>query len=151
MPLCVGICVLLAIVYVLSRTGDRDALLENTGGNPHMRANAPPQVPNAGASAPVPSGPSASSYQSSSYQTSSYQTAPVVYGGQQQQQSAYQPPPNVIQTVPNNVYPSNSGSGGTSNFANPQEPCNCPPAATTNQDPHELMAAMRAEALAKSS
>jgi 3'-phosphoadenosine 5'-phosphosulfate synthase len=27
MPLCVGFCVLLAIVYVLSRTGDRDALL----------------------------------------------------------------------------------------------------------------------------
>jgi 3'-phosphoadenosine 5'-phosphosulfate synthase len=27
MPLCVGVCVLLAIVYVLSRTGDRDALL----------------------------------------------------------------------------------------------------------------------------
>ena len=26
MPFCVGICVLLAIVYVLSRTGDRDAL-----------------------------------------------------------------------------------------------------------------------------
>lgn len=28
MPLCVGMCVLLAIVYVLSRTGDRDALLD---------------------------------------------------------------------------------------------------------------------------
>jgi len=27
MPLCVGICVLLAIVYVLSRTGDRDAMM----------------------------------------------------------------------------------------------------------------------------
>ena len=31
MPLCVGICVLLAIVYVLSRTGDRDALLDVHG------------------------------------------------------------------------------------------------------------------------
>ncbi|KAI2502520.1 PUA-like domain [Fragilaria crotonensis] len=28
MPMCVGICVLLAIVYVLSRTGDRDAIMD---------------------------------------------------------------------------------------------------------------------------
>jgi 3'-phosphoadenosine 5'-phosphosulfate synthase len=31
MPFCIGICVLLAIVYVLSRTGDRDALLQAPG------------------------------------------------------------------------------------------------------------------------
>jgi len=29
MPMCIGICVLLAIVYVLSRTGDRDAILDS--------------------------------------------------------------------------------------------------------------------------
>jgi 3'-phosphoadenosine 5'-phosphosulfate synthase len=29
MPMCVGICVLLAIVFVLSRTGDRDAIMEH--------------------------------------------------------------------------------------------------------------------------
>jgi len=29
MPICVGFCVLLAIVYVLSRTGDRDAILDH--------------------------------------------------------------------------------------------------------------------------
>jgi 3'-phosphoadenosine 5'-phosphosulfate synthase len=33
MPFCIGICVLLAIVYVLSRTGDRDALLPPTPGS----------------------------------------------------------------------------------------------------------------------
>lgn len=30
MPLCVGVCVLLAIVYVLSRTGDRDVILDHS-------------------------------------------------------------------------------------------------------------------------
>ena len=41
MPLCVGFCVLLAIVYVLSRTGDRDALRplpQGGGDHPNMRA-----------------------------------------------------------------------------------------------------------------
>lgn len=35
MPFCVAICVLLAIVYVLSRTGDRDALLDPTRAQQH--------------------------------------------------------------------------------------------------------------------
>ena len=46
MPLCVGICVLLAIVYVLSRTGDRDALLlDNAKGmqHPSIRTSSPPR------------------------------------------------------------------------------------------------------------
>jgi 3'-phosphoadenosine 5'-phosphosulfate synthase len=70
MPLCVGICVLLAIVYVLSRTGDQDALLNNQ--QPHVRASGP----EAG-SPPVASTPSA------------YQALPVV--------PSYQaPPPPVL-------------------------------------------------------
>ena len=39
MPLCVGICVLLAIVYVLSRTGDRDSLMLDHHNSPHHHNN----------------------------------------------------------------------------------------------------------------
>ena len=44
--MCIGICVLLAIVYVLSRTGDRDAITSTVGKQPHnnIRVENPPLV-----------------------------------------------------------------------------------------------------------
>lgn len=55
MPFCVGICVLLAIVYVLSRTGDRDALLPNNTINNNNIRHPPPSPVVGGGSGSTPS------------------------------------------------------------------------------------------------
>ncbi len=47
MPMCIGICVLLAIVYVLSRTGDRDAIAVQPPHNNVRVENHPQLVPTA--------------------------------------------------------------------------------------------------------
>lgn len=45
MPFCIAICVLLAIVYVLSRTGDRDVLLDGNNKNINISNNRMEQHP----------------------------------------------------------------------------------------------------------
>jgi len=65
MPMCVGFCVLLAIVYVLSRTGDRDALQ-----HPNMRAGEQQQQ-----------APAANNYNTNNYNTNALQAQPTIVGG----------------------------------------------------------------------
>ena len=150
MPLCVGICVLLAIVYVLSRTGDRDALLNTTtaaGGQnnaPHVRASVPVQSTTPVASNYSPPAAAAAAAGGGGTATT-HQKGPVWGAGGQQINPTHQPP---TQTAASQTISSTSASSSNSFSANPQEPCHCPE--TTNNDPHQLMAQMRAQALAQS-
>lgn len=127
MPLCVGICVLLAIVYVLSRTGDRDALLlDNAKGMQHPSIRT--------------SSPHFQAVDSTSATPSTSSSSPF-YGKQQPgtpaSKSVYGPPDSVM--------PPATGS--------PSDPrCRCP---TVGADPalgppSDTLAALRAQALAQS-
>jgi len=93
MPMCVGVCVLLAIVYVLSRTGDRDAIMaEHTnvrsspfGNVAQVPAGTAPITTTTPATSPVTSGGRSSVYgDNASSTTATTTTTPVkssVYGG----------------------------------------------------------------------
>jgi len=75
MPMCVGVCVLLAIVYVLSRTGDRDAIMaehHNVRSSPGSVSQVPPgTAPVTPASTPVTSSSSSSVYGNTALTTAS--------------------------------------------------------------------------------
>jgi 3'-phosphoadenosine 5'-phosphosulfate synthase len=149
MPMCVGICVLLAIVYVLSRTGDASAgAAATTASATGIRASSV-------GVATVPEGTA----QSAPSVIQAMPNPPViqVQGGEttmnaMQAGSTIIYPP-VIQTVATPMPPVIQMTAGT---VPPPPPaptdCNCEIAAPVNniQDPNALMAELREKALANS-
>ena len=126
MPLCIGICVLLAIVYVLSRTGDRDALLQTQGGggsyhHTNVRGN-PPVTANNNGSVLTP-------------------TTTTTSQQQQQQQQQQQPAYPDTYSVPTTASTTSTTTSSTS--------CNCPDLDNNNNN-NDLLATLREQALAKS-
>lgn len=127
MPMCVGICVLLAIVYVLSRTGDRDAIMDAHQNN--VRTAAPPTT--------IPEG-----------------TAPI--GAQTTGQTTGQEKMVVIPATAVPVPVTTTQSVGTTTTTTPYTPtdCNCPTTTNANDnhqlDDASLLGALRAKALASS-
>ena len=120
--MCVGICVLLAIVYVLSRTGDPDVMLNarsaTTGSHPNIRTDGPPiSVVSPPGGAYVVENPTPPS------------------SPQQQQHEVWPKVPTTERTTSLPV-------------ATATVDCHCP-TTTTPVDANELMATLREQALAK--
>ena len=175
MPMCVAICVLLAIVFVLTRGGDRDALLES---HANIRQDGPAvSSPSSYNSVPDHTAPVNGNYNAN--------TAGVnINSNVSQENTVYPPPPaagsstsatNTATTPSNsngneNIYPRptdpNTGSSSTPGYSfsgsatsastgsssNPQEAaaasaaCDCP---TLEGDPNAVMAKLRQDALDK--
>eukprot|EP00934_Nitzschia_sp_Nitz4_P008238 Nitzschia sp. Nitz4//scaffold367_size14546//1542//5103//NITZ4_008924-RA/size14546-snap-gene-0.3-mRNA-1//1//CDS//3329549321//8228//frame0 len=139
LPMCVGICVLLAIVFVLSRTGDPDVLLDKTSNvraSPSSTINAAVPVDTAPLSSPALSPSSYSEVYpatstTSATTTSSSSSSSSTYAGVGTGAGSY------------------TGTASTAGTAN-QADCNCPEVTPEVQgDPNELIATLRQQALAK--
>ncbi len=120
MPMCVGICVLLAIVFVLSRTGDSDVLLNNNNNSRihnNMRSEIPP--------APV--------------------TTPVITPAAPANDHLQEVFPRSVDSTSTAAASATSYSFPTTDVPPPAASCNCP----NPQDPNELMASLREKALAQ--
>lgn len=153
MPLCVGFCVLLAIVFVLSRTGDSEAIY-NSHAHVRNNSNIPPPHPN---------------------QVQQQQQKNWVPTEQQQQQPPVQTTTTTGVTTTTGTGVGTSGGGGgvvvaetttsgaalpavagstitTTTECPPPPPCpECPKLTDISgnpQDPNDLMAALREKALA---
>lgn len=133
MPFCVGICVLLAIVYVLSRTGDAAAVrTQEQLQHANMRAS--------GSS-------SSSSVVPTSMTTPTSGSTIQMVPSNNNNINAATIPPNTIQMVPSETTPA---VAAMVTAANPQEGCDCADANTNNlpSDPSQLMGQLRQQALA---
>eukprot|EP00542_Grammatophora_oceanica_P020344 CAMPEP_0194037038 /NCGR_PEP_ID=MMETSP0009_2-20130614/9392_1 /TAXON_ID=210454 /ORGANISM="Grammatophora oceanica, Strain CCMP 410" /LENGTH=1164 /DNA_ID=CAMNT_0038679029 /DNA_START=54 /DNA_END=3548 /DNA_ORIENTATION=+ len=155
MPMCVGICVLLAIVYVLSRTGERDAIMDS-----HNVRSVPPPVP-APVDSAIPAGtaavvPAATTVASVPAGTAAAKTTVMYDRGDSKGDNVWPKPQQATTTtttttpeVTPEVPVTTTTTTATTTPPPPAADCNCPttPAASTENE-NDIMARLREKALA---